>query len=124
VQWKCLVGNASAWPAGLVLEKNLAEGYVLRASKLEKENDHYVIAFEWTNRQASFRAILQEAGLMPLPPYIKRKPETGDEDWYQTVYADKPGSVAAPTAGLHFTSEMLQRLKSHDIEICHVTLHV
>lgn len=123
VIWKCLVGNASSWNKELVLAKKIG-GHTFEAQMVSKENDHFLIKLSWTPEEISFAEILHEAGLIPLPPYIKRKAEVSDSERYQTVYADHAGSVAAPTAGLHFTPDILKELEKKNISKDFVTLHV
>ncbi|MDB5251172.1 MAG: hypothetical protein JWP27_341 [Flaviaesturariibacter sp.] len=125
-EWNCLIGGASKWKPGLVLEKNVpVDGHetILSAQYLGKEAGHFRIRFSWTGG-SSFAAILHAAGQIPLPPYIKRTPEAGDEERYQTVFADRKGSVAAPTAALHFTTEVFAALDQKGIRREAVTLHV
>jgi S-adenosylmethionine:tRNA ribosyltransferase-isomerase len=124
-KWKCLIGGAGKWK-----EKELAisyglevTGYELRVKLIEKLVDAYVVEFNWDG-DISFAAILEQAGNIPLPPYIKRKPEEEDKDRYQTIYAAHDGSVAAPTAGLHFTKNIFKNLAAKNINKDFVTLHV
>lgn len=127
VVWKCLVGGASKWKPGQVLEKKiaLASGeLILQATLVEKKADHFVIRLEWQPAHFSFAEVLHLAGAIPLPPYIKRKAEASDADRYQTIYAGPDGSVAAPTAGLHFTTAIFDSLRAKQIETGFVTLHV
>jgi S-adenosylmethionine:tRNA ribosyltransferase-isomerase len=127
VQWKCLVGGASKWKAGQVLQKKIAteQGWlILEARYVAKELDYFIIDLHWTPSTYSFAELLHFAGLVPLPPYIKRLPEQSDKERYQTVYALQDGSVAAPTAGLHFTPAVFERLAAKNIAHCFVTLHV
>jgi S-adenosylmethionine:tRNA ribosyltransferase-isomerase len=124
VFWKCMVGRASSWTHQTVLEKNLPGNILLSAKIIEKESDHFVIQLSWTPEDHSFSEILHIAGATPLPPYIKRKADLSDAERYQTVYAKQSGSVAAPTAGLHFTPSVLRDLTSRSITTAYVTLHV
>lgn len=127
VLWLCLVGGASKWKRGLVLEKKWvlnSKEVVLQAKYIEKRTDSFVIELSWNDAQISFAEILHEAGKIPLPPYIKRDVETQDALRYQTVFARYDGSVAAPTAGLHFTSEVLAGLAKKGVDKDFVTLHV
>ena len=127
VRWKCLVGNAASWPPGLILEKTIVineNSITLRAGLVKKEAGHFDIALSWTPETLSFAEVLHHAGLVPLPPYIKRKVQTADAKRYQTVYAQYSGSVAAPTAGLHFTDEIISHLQDKNIKKDFVTLHV
>lgn len=127
VLWKCLVGGASKWKHGQVLEKKIVfEGneFLLKARYVEKTDDSFTIELSWNMSPLSFAEILHLAGAIPLPPYIKRAAEKSDSERYQTIYANKDGSVAAPTAGLHFTKTIFQKLKEKRIERDFVTLHV
>ncbi len=124
VEWKCLVGNASAWNNGLVLEKKLGSNQLLKAQLISKLDDHFIIRFFWSAEECSFAEILHEAGMVPLPPYIKRRAELNDSERYQTIYATVSGSVAAPTAGLHFTQSIVDSLITKNIKADNVTLHV
>lgn len=124
VTWKCMVGRASSWLHQKSLEKKLESGEILSAKIISKENDYFLIQLSWTNANTTFAEILDAAGDTPLPPYIKRKPESSDTQRYQTVYANYSGSVAAPTAGLHFTPEVIETITASSIEIDFVTLHV
>ncbi|HMJ46337.1 MAG TPA: S-adenosylmethionine:tRNA ribosyltransferase-isomerase [Ferruginibacter sp.] len=125
VKWKCLIGGASKWKNEILEKKCFAGGreITLKANK-EKLNDSYIVEFTWEPGSVSFADILESAGDIPLPPYIKRKPDQNDKDRYQTIYAGQEGSVAAPTAGLHFTNNILQQLEENKIQTAFVTLHV
>jgi S-adenosylmethionine:tRNA ribosyltransferase-isomerase len=127
VLWQCLVGGASKWKHGQVLKK-IISGYrqeiILQAEYKEKRADSFVIELSWSPEQLSFAELLHLAGAIPLPPYIKRKAETTDAVRYQTIYAQTDGSVAAPTAGLHFTDAIFNHLKEKKIQTDFVTLHV
>lgn len=125
-KWKCLVGGASKWKEG-VLEKRINNGdetIYLFAEKIEQLNDSFVIELSWHSPDLSFVEVLHAAGLLPLPPYLNRQAEQSDYERYQTIYAKKEGSVAAPTAGLHFTEEVMQSLNKKNILRQFVTLHV
>jgi S-adenosylmethionine:tRNA ribosyltransferase-isomerase len=127
VLWKCLVGGASKWKPGQVLEKKIDSDIgliTLEARYLEKRPDHFIIELKWSPADESFANLLHYWGDTPLPPYIKRVPENSDIERYQTVYALTDGSVAAPTAGLHFTGKILQELREKNIDTAFVTLHV
>jgi len=127
VQWKCLIGGASNWKAGQVLQKNIPvdNGIImLEAKYITKQNDCFIIELQWAPLHLSFAEVLHHAGIIPLPPYIKRAAEPTDKERYQTVYALQDGSVAAPTAGLHFTNEVFEKLKNKNIQTSFVTLHV
>jgi S-adenosylmethionine:tRNA ribosyltransferase-isomerase len=124
VTWKCMVGRASSWQHQQTLEKKLDEHHTLYAKIISKESDYFVIQLSWITEDISFAEVLHLAGSTPLPPYIKRKAETSDLERYQTVYAQFSGSVAAPTAGLHFTPEVMKDIEASAIEQDYVTLHV
>jgi len=127
VLWQCMIGGASKWKHGQVLEKKITSGNketILFARYVEKKTDSFVIEFDWSDDQVSFAEILHHAGAIPLPPYMKREAERSDLERYQAIYASHEGSVAAPTAGLHFTDEILQKLKAKKIKTEFLTLHV
>ena len=124
VIWKCMVGRASSWLHQTTLSKELQGGIQLHAFIVEKKSDHFLVQLSWLPENLSFAEILHLAGLTPLPPYIKRLPQPSDLARYQTVYAHQPGSVAAPTAGLHFTDEVMNQLSARGVATCYVTLHV
>lgn len=127
VRWLCLIGGASKWKKGLILSQTLRNGdetIRLEAKYLEKRNDAFLIELTWNGDQLSFAELLHIAGHVPLPPYIKRKDEPEDAERYQTIYAKFEGSVAAPTAGLHFTETVLDKLKNKGVHTGYVTLHV
>ena len=121
--WKCLIGGASKWKHGMVLEKKF-QNITLRASIVERLPDSFMVEFKWDPAHFSFAEILHEVGLVPLPPYIKRAAEEDDKTRYQTVYAEEEGSVAAPTAGLHFTKAVFDDLVQKNIAVDFLTLHV
>jgi S-adenosylmethionine:tRNA ribosyltransferase-isomerase len=120
---QCLVGGASKWKPGVPLIKEVGE-LRLQASVRQKEHDHFLIDLSWTPQELTLSSVFELAGATPLPPYIKRPLSKNDSAAYQTVYAKKEGSVAAPTAGLHFTEELLSRLQDNKIESDFLTLHV
>ena len=127
VLWQCLVGGASKWKHGQVLKKIITaynKEILLQAIYREKRKDCFVIELSWTATDMSFAELLHHAGAIPLPPYIKRKAELSDSERYQTIYAHHNGSVAAPTAGLHFTDDIFKTLKEKNIQTDFVTLHV
>lgn len=126
VKWKCMIGGASKWKEGGLTKKiNLKnEEVILTATLKQKLADAYVTEFSWQPSHYSFSEIIEQAGEVPLPPYIKRDVEENDKERYQTIYAEHKGSVAAPTAGLHFTQEIFSSLKNKNIKTDFVTLHV
>lgn len=126
VRWTCLVGGAGKWKQQF-LEKQLSTprgNVLLRAEKIKQEQGSFEIEFSWNNEHFTFAELLHFAGVLPLPPYLQRQTEVADYDRYQTVYAKQEGSVAAPTAGLHFTPLLLQQLQQQGIKKQFVTLHV
>ena len=125
--WKCMVGNAKKWHTGDALElkiKNEKLKIALRVHKEEVLGNTYAVRFEWDDENVSFAEILDAAGELPIPPYLNRKTEESDLKTYQTVYSRIKGSVAAPTAGLHFTERVLEDIRKRGIETDEVTLHV
>ncbi len=127
VWWKCLVGGASKWKKGHLLEKKITDGQtqiLLQAGYVEKKDGSFTVELSWSPSSMSFAELLHHAGAVPLPPYIKRLPEHSDRERYQTVYAEEKGSVAAPTAGLHFTNLIFSHLDEKKIRSDFVTLHV
>ena len=120
--WKCMVGNAKKWHNEPIELK--AGEFTLRAYKEQVLGNTYAVRFEWDEENVSFAEILDAAGELPIPPYLNRKTEESDKTTYQTVYSRIKGSVAAPTAGLHFTERVLDDLRSRGIETDEVTLHV
>ncbi len=125
VTWKCMLGNAKKWKDGslsknIKIENNPIE---LKAEKIAQIGNSYVIEFSW-NGHYTFSEIIMYAGILPIPPYLKRETEESDENTYQTVYAKIDGSVAAPTAGLHFTDEVFSKLRAKNISTNEITLHV
>ena len=127
VIWHCLVGNNRQWKSGaLELMFSTPAGPVaLTAERLEHREGAFEIRFSWHSpAQLSFGEVLAAAGALPLPPYLHRDSEPDDEERYQTIYARQEGSVAAPTAGLHFTERVFEDLDKRGIERLFVTLHV
>jgi S-adenosylmethionine:tRNA ribosyltransferase-isomerase len=123
VLWTCLIGGASKWKRGQILEKKTGDTR-LQARFIKKNKDDFTVEFSWTPSHMSFAALLQQVGSIPLPPYLKRETEKSDTERYQTVYASESGSVAAPTAGLHFSENLMQNLSSKGINSLFLTLHV
>ena len=126
VFWKCLVGGAKKWKEESlikVIQTDLKE-INLTAKKIEQKNDYFLIELSWNDHSVSFAEILHHAGLIPLPPYLKRDANEKDNETYQTIYAKHDGSVAAPTAGLHFTERLFEGLAAKNIKQDFLTLHV
>ncbi len=117
---KCLIGNAKRFKGALSIEK---ENVRLSIQLQEKKEDYFIVALDWQSEQP-FHEIIEWFGETPLPPYIKRKAEAIDKSTYQTTMAKEQGSVAAPTAALHFSEKVLQSLTEKKIEQAHLTLHV
>jgi S-adenosylmethionine:tRNA ribosyltransferase-isomerase len=126
VQWKCLIGGNRKWKSGeIALSIESPQGPIqLQARRLARLEDAFSVEFEWDQTQLSFGEILAYGGIIPLPPYLNRKSEQADKDRYQTIYAEPEGSVAAPTAGLHFTDAVFADLDQKQIQRAFVTLHV
>lgn len=122
VWWNCIVGGASKWKHGLVLKQVIGD-FELTATIVERNEGSFTIELAWGNDK-NFAEVLHLAGMVPLPPYLHREAEQEDAERYQTVYAKNEGSVAAPTAGLHFTDNVLDSLKAKSIETDFVDLHV
>lgn len=122
VWWKCMIGGASKWKHGLILEQQ-HETFTLKAGIVERSTGSFTIELSWDTEQ-SFAEVLHIAGKVPLPPYLHRDAETSDTERYQTIYAKTEGSVAAPTAGLHFTDHVMRTLQDKQIKTSFVELHV
>lgn len=126
VNWNCLVGNSKRWKNGiLTINIKLKDTVVaLNAERIEKLEGHSVIQFSWSKPEFSFAEVLDAAGEIPLPPYLNRKAEPADKERYQTVFARQDGSVAAPTASLHFTPQLMEEVKKAGHDFAKITLHV
>lgn len=128
VEWNCFIGGVSKWNEGITLEKIIERdndsNITIKANLVSKNKNNYTVSLEWDDTNLSFAEVLHFAGKIPLPPYIKREATKDDEDRYQTVFAKQEGSVAAPTAGLHFTNEVLSNLANSNISVEYLTLHV
>ena len=124
--WLCLVGNLKKWKEG-ALHKTIRmddKEVVLSAERIKTTGDSHLVRFSWNNPQVTFAELLDAAGILPIPPYLHRETRESDLQTYQTVYSKIKGSVAAPTAGLHFTSEVLAGLDAKGFTREEVTLHV
>lgn len=119
--WKCMIGNLKKWKDENVLSLKLNGQIDIKAKLKDRKNN--LVEFSWDTDQ-EFLEIIEAAGHVPLPPYLNREEEADDKDRYQTVFSKLEGAVAAPTAGLHFTKEILQELKAKGVLQDHVTLHV
>ena len=124
--WLCLVGNLKKWKEGRLSRSFTVRGHNVTLS-VERGPEHHTshrIDFSWDCPEVTFADILDAVGELPIPPYLNRKTEESDKTTYQTVYSKIKGSVAAPTAGLHFTPELLQRIADKGVSLAYVTLHV
>lgn len=124
--WNCLVGNSKKWKEGK-LSKTIEIGQQtinITAEKLAHEHESNIVKFEWDNPNFTFSDILEAGGELPIPPYLNRATEEKDKETYQTLYSKIKGSVAAPTAGLHFTEDVFNSLEKRGITRQEVTLHV
>ncbi len=124
--WYCMIGNLKKWKSGQ-LSKILTvsnKQVTLSADLIAQHSTSFEVRFSWNNDQITFSEILETFGELPIPPYLNRKTEASDKETYQTVYSKIKGSVAAPTAGLHFTEQVLDKLKCKNVDLQEVTLHV
>lgn len=124
--WQCMIGNLKKWKEG-ILEKEVKidnQTILLKAERIESAGNTHIIKFGWNNPQYTFADILDAVGELPIPPYLNRDTEEKDKETYQTLYSKIKGSVAAPTAGLHFTEKVFEKLREKGIETNEVTLHV
>jgi S-adenosylmethionine:tRNA ribosyltransferase-isomerase len=119
--WKCMIGNLKKWKDDQTLTLKLKDDTIVRAKLIDKDKNH--VEFSWDN-ELEFLEIIESAGHVPLPPYLNRSEEKEDKERYQTVFSALEGAVAAPTAGLHFTDEILAQLASKGVKKDEVTLHV
>ena len=127
VEWKCIVGNLKKWKCGILTSEFQSGGkeYKLLVEKVKPESgDSWRIKFLWDPCDISFGEVIEATGHIPLPPYVNRQDEEQDYVRYQTVYSRIKGSVAAPTAGLHFTEDVLEQINKKGIKSANVTLHV
>jgi S-adenosylmethionine:tRNA ribosyltransferase-isomerase len=125
VIWKCLVGNSKKWKSGVLSQEIEIENekITLLAERVSQFENTFHIKFSW-DKPFTFAEIIEHTGILPIPPYLNRETEDSDEETYQTVYAKIDGSVAAPTAGLHFTDSVLNKLRLKNISEKEITLHV
>ena len=124
--WHCMIGNAKRWKNdALQLRIDHENGVItLRAEKKEVNKNEVTVEFSWDDPSVTFSELLEKAGKLPIPPYLNRPAEESDNETYQTVYSRIEGSVAAPTAGLHFTDEVMNALHRKGVKTDEVTLHV
>jgi len=124
--WKCMIGNQKKWkgePLRKIIQIDDTE-IELCADQTDAENNKSLIRFSWNDPNFEFSRIIEHAGSLPIPPYLNRKTEQSDLERYQTVYSKIKGSVAAPTAGLHFTEKVFSHLTDDGHELAELTLHV
>lgn len=126
-QWNCIVGNSKKWKQGTIeinfeSNGNLCHFRAYREPAADHQKEQ-VIRFEW-NADMTFGELLEHLGRIPIPPYLNRDSQEIDNSRYQTVYSKFEGSVAAPTAGLHFSGDLISQLKADGVELDEVTLHV
>jgi len=125
VSWKCFVGNAKKWKNEISFQVVLDHQMItISANKTELTEGSFKVTFTWDSPSVTFAEWLEAYGKMPLPPYIKREADTNDNNRYQTIFAQYDGSVAAPTAGLHFTQTIFEELTHKNIQQLWITLHV
>ena len=124
--WLCLVGNLKKWKEGTLHRQLTVKGLsvTLSATRGECRGTSHYVEFSWDNADITFADILEVFGELPIPPYLNRDTEESDKVNYQTVYSKIKGSVAAPTAGLHFTEEVMDNLRRKKVELEELTLHV
>jgi S-adenosylmethionine:tRNA ribosyltransferase-isomerase len=125
VIWKCMVGNSKKWKSGILKREIKINGeiVIIQAEKKEQIENTFHIELSW-DKPIHFAEIIEHTGTLPIPPYLNRDTEEADEETYQTVYAKIDGSVAAPTAGLHFTENIFEQLSTKNISTHEITLHV
>ncbi len=121
-----MIGNLKKWKEGSLRREIAVKGetVTLTASRGEMVGTSFPVTFQWDNPQYTFADILEAVGELPIPPYLNRATEERDKETYQTVYSKIQGSVAAPTAGLHFTPEVLAALREKGVDMEELTLHV
>jgi S-adenosylmethionine:tRNA ribosyltransferase-isomerase len=124
--WKCMIGNQKKWKGERLLKTIRIDGteIELYAEQTDPEKNKSHIRFSWNNSNFEFSRIIEHAGSLPIPPYLNRETELSDLERYQTVYSKIKGSVAAPTAGLHFTENVISHLGKDGHELAELTLHV
>lgn len=125
-EWKCIVGNSKKWKEGIITHSLTIndDEVVLSAERISTADNTSVVRFTWSNSNYTFAEIIEHAGVTPIPPYLNRETEEIDNTRYQTVYSEHKGSVAAPTAGLHFTERVLSEIRANGHELVNLTLHV
>lgn len=124
--WSCFIGNSKRWKQGYLTKELTIDGknFTLTAERLAKQGNSSIVQFKWDCPEMTFSKIIETIGEIPIPPYLNRSTESTDSTDYQTVYSHIDGSVAAPTAGLHFTDDVLKRISEKGIQRRELTLHV
>ena len=124
--WLCMIGNLKKWKEGTLTRRMTVKGQdiTLAATRGEARGTSHWVDFTWDNPSVTFADILEMFGELPIPPYLNRETQESDKETYQTVYSKIKGSVAAPTAGLHFTQRVLDALRAKGADLEEVTLHV
>lgn len=124
--WLCMIGNLKKWKEGILRREMTVKGQpvVLTAERGECRGTSHWVDFRWNNPAITFADILESFGELPIPPYLNRETQETDKETYQTVYSKIKGSVAAPTAGLHFTPRVLDSLRQKGVDLAELTLHV
>ncbi len=125
--WHCMIGNAKRWKDDVLqlkIGRENGKAITLIAEKKEVRENEVTVEFSWDDSSVTFSDLLETVGKLPIPPYLNRPAEESDNDTYQTVYSSIEGSVAAPTAGLHFTDEVMNALRRKGVKTDEVTLHV
>ncbi|WP_304237697.1 S-adenosylmethionine:tRNA ribosyltransferase-isomerase [Jiulongibacter sediminis] len=124
VVWQCMIGNKKKWKTGALRREFEIEGQSLEVSSEITDTEKNLIRFKWSGNEITFASLVKAFGEIPLPPYLNRSTEDKDLETYQTVYSEKEGAVAAPTAGLHFTKKTFAELSKAKIPTSYITLHV
>lgn len=126
VIWKCFIGNAKKWKSGILKKLITTSNSEIEfcAERVGMMGEAHLVEFTWSPSNLPFSELLERSGLVPLPPYLNREAEKSDKERYQTIYAQHDGSVAAPTAGLHFTDEVFEKLGRNNIQKDKLVLHV
>ncbi len=124
--WLCMIGNLKKWKEGILKREMTVKGksITLTAKRGECHGTSHWVDFRWDNNEVTFADILEVFGELPIPPYLNRETQESDKETYQTVYSKIKGSVAAPTAGLHFTPRVLDALRDKGVDLEELTLHV
>lgn len=124
--WLCMIGNLKKWKEGILKREMTVKGQplTLTAERGACHGTSHWIDFRWNNPEVTFADILEVFGELPIPPYLNRETQESDKETYQTVYSKIKGSVAAPTAGLHFTPRVLDTLREKGVDLEELTLHV